>query len=141
MHARFVCAYRGHMDYEVAGRRYRVQAFAHDDGHWPNFPEVAAYVGTVSCEYPGFGTFPPPEVLALFPGFVAARYNRDTKAIEYHPAPPEVVRDGPEVRATCDLSVLGDGAGFALFLHALARSLTEGPTVRQDAEIAAPSEE
>src|SRR4051812_29529176 len=88
MHVSFKCAYQGQFDYKVEGRgRIEVRVFAYDDYH-RNFAEVAASVGSVRLGY-GWADvlFPPEEVVALFPGFVAARYNPKTKQIEYRPGP------------------------------------------------------
>jgi hypothetical protein len=80
----FESSYQGSATYWVAGKQYELRAFARDDGHWTNWPETRAQVGTIRFKhYPDFGDFPPAEVCALFPGYTPARYIGHPLVIEY----------------------------------------------------------
>lgn len=80
----FKVSYAGEVEYRVDGKLYRVRYFAnprmgYNDGVYDN--DIQSSVGTVrnswrdGCEY--MHQFPPREVVALFPGFVGARYTED----------------------------------------------------------------
>jgi hypothetical protein len=80
MTKRFVSSYQGSAEYIVEGVPYEVRTFYN-----PEAPFVASVrdfakseVGTVRAKhYPEATTFPPAAVLALFPGYVAARVGED----------------------------------------------------------------
>lgn len=87
---RFISSYQGEAHYEINGKTYHVRTFAdpkgsHKADYWPT---VLATVGTVRAgHWPEFTSFPPAEVVAMFPGFIGARYD-DTNGYA-------VVYDGP----------------------------------------------
>ena len=92
MSKRFVSGYMGEIDYLVDGARYRQRVSTSEyersicnDGVFER--EVLPCVGTVRGEP---GIFPPPEVMAEFPGYVPARWNPETNAIETDGTPDVV---------------------------------------------------
>jgi hypothetical protein len=105
---RFVCSFDLEAEYEIGGAIYRVRSGMHlslTSGDWRE--NVRARIGTVMYEHhPHFCKFPPPEVMALFPGMVGARYSEETVARgseggvwmpEYNGPAPEVVQPfGPD---------------------------------------------
>jgi hypothetical protein len=93
---RFVCSFAGKSDYQVGGDLYAVRHRAFEPNrvfcadYWQE--SVIPGVGTVRrCS--GVDRFPPAEVVALFPGFVGARFNLEAGRVEYDGAPPKVARD------------------------------------------------
>jgi len=90
----FISSYQGESDYRINGDRYSLRLFAHDDGQYnPGVydREILPCVGTVTRCFKSDG-FPSDEVMELFPGYIAARYNFDTKQIEYKGIKPETVQ-------------------------------------------------
>lgn len=105
---KFLVSYRGLVEYEVDGHKYEVRYWGYDDGHYNTGvwdTHIKPSIGTVrQLSYDTNGnwvrdrvhTFPPAEVVALFPGFVGARYVPETWATEYDGAAPELIPD-PDV--------------------------------------------
>jgi hypothetical protein len=96
MTKQFVSSYAGESDYLVNGRKYRIRYFAiptmsYADGVFAR--EILPAVGTVRAyDSGGFYQFPPDDVVALFPGFIGARYAQDW-TMEYNgPAPIQQVQ-------------------------------------------------
>ena len=92
MSKQFVSSYMGEFDYTINGKRYRQRVSTSEYersvcnvGVFER--EVLPCVGTVRGEP---GIFPPPEVMAEFPGYVPARWNPETKAIETDGTPDVV---------------------------------------------------
>ena len=84
MSKQFISSYMGELEYRVNGTCYRQRVSTTEyersicnAGVWER--EVLPSVGTVKGEP---GVFPPPEVMAEFPGYVPARWNPETGAIE-----------------------------------------------------------
>jgi hypothetical protein len=95
LEAVFKCGYAGGVDYLVAGRKYHVRYFASTIMAYNTgvLEQKVAEVGTVrSDESDRWHDFPPPEVVALFPGFVGARFTRDYQ-YEYAGEQPELIVD------------------------------------------------
>ena len=91
---RFLLSFAGAAEYEIGGRRYEARYFANTHPHMAYNEGVLEHdiipaVGTVRYESSQhWHEFPPREVVALFPGFVGARWRRDYSALEYDgPAP------------------------------------------------------
>ena len=82
----FVVSFAGEATYKVGRRQYRVRSFAITDptfgyntGVLDDF--ILPLVGTVIADGSDYWyEFPPPEVVALFPGFVGARWTKEWKA-------------------------------------------------------------
>lgn len=89
LHASFVCGYQGVSEYKVNGQTYDVRQSESYYGREASL----AWVGTVSRNWER-DKFPPAEVVALFPGFVGARWNPETGQTEYDGLSPETVYDG-----------------------------------------------
>ena len=94
--ARFICSYQGEADYDVGDVRYSVRARA------CTFSTATAEMREserqqVGCVYRRWGRdgFPPEDVVALFPGYIAARYDQNARRYVY--------RDGEEPRVKEDL--------------------------------------
>lgn len=88
MEPQFISCYQGQSDYWFQGKRIEVKRSAEDwrPGVWNYTREeyermVVALVGTV--RWYCCSEFPPVEIERAFPGYVRARYNPETKAIEY----------------------------------------------------------
>ena len=80
----FICSYQGETTYLVAGKRYDVRHHAHDDGHYNgDYYERGILPALGTVRRASIGDYPPPEVMAEFPGYVAARYNAEQNCIEY----------------------------------------------------------
>jgi hypothetical protein len=91
----FKVGYRGEVEYDVGGVRYSTQARAWDGGYYqPGVyeREVAPKVGCLFRTH-NPSEFPPPEVCALFPGWVPCRWNPEARRIEYQGGPPAVRHD------------------------------------------------
>ena len=88
---RFLVSYAGEVEYDIGGTVYKVRYWGNPDGSWNDGVWegfIRPSIGTVrhdKCEL--FHTFPPPEVVALFPGFVGARYTEDWKTEYDGPTP------------------------------------------------------
>lgn len=83
---RFLVSYHGEVEYEYQGRRYNVRYWGWNDnygeGVWENFIEPT--IGCVrNAESERFFEYPPPEIVAAFPGFVGCRYRASDWAVEY----------------------------------------------------------
>ena len=92
MSKQFVSSYMGEFDYTINGKRYRQRVSTSEYersvcnvGVFER--EVLPCVGTVRGEP---GIFPPPEVMAEFPGYVPARWNPETNIIETDGTPDVV---------------------------------------------------
>ena len=88
---KFILSYAGEAEYEIQGERYTARycynprmPYNGDDVH----RYTKAQVGTV-MHYSSskFHTFPPREVVALFPGFVGARYTERFDVVYDGPTP------------------------------------------------------
>src|SRR5262249_4557514 len=88
----FRLSYAGEAEYYVDGVLYAARYFANPrlpyaEGVYDQFIRPA--VGTVRHgESSRFHDFPLREIVELFPGFVGARWNRDTWELEYDGKPP-----------------------------------------------------
>ena len=110
MRKQFISGYQGQFDYEIDGKRYECRSSAFDSGQYmPGIyeREILPLVGTVrkSCSQ----EFPSDAVMALFPGYVAARWNPETKKMETKETPATGIRNG-EVTAQAwidELEALG----------------------------------
>lgn len=81
--ARFKSSYQGEIEYLFEGTTYRVREFGIDYGDYNEGVferEILPSIGTVKM-FP-VTEFPSDEVMELFPGFVAARYNPEKRCIE-----------------------------------------------------------
>ncbi len=97
----FISAYQGESDYEINGERHHLRVESFNDGQYnPGVydREILPCVGTVCRCFKSDG-FPSDEVMKLFPGYVAARYNFDTQEIEYKGNKPEIISIGNRVRS------------------------------------------
>lgn len=95
MKPKFFCSYRGETDYRIGSDTYSVRNFAADDGHYNQFREVEAAVGTLMRGH-GITEFPPDAVAALFPGYTPARYDPASNSIQVK-SPVRIVRVGNTV--------------------------------------------
>lgn len=104
---RFILSYAGAAEYEIGHKEYSVRYFAskrmpYNTGVLEE--EIIPAVGTVMHnDSEDWHDFPPAEVVALFPGFVGARWAKDYSAIEYD-GPAPVLRPSKDVPEyiTCD---------------------------------------
>lgn len=89
---RFISSYQGSAEYDINGTIYSVRTFALPNSSATEQYKVTerAEVGTVRAKHwPNFCTFPPAEVMAEFPGYIAARVNPDAAyRIEYNGSAP-----------------------------------------------------
>jgi hypothetical protein len=104
---RFLVSYAGEVEFEYKGERYEVRHRSFP-GPWADYDgTIVPWVGTVRVGYRpgplGRNQFPPDDLLALVPGYVGAKYDPEAKTIEYHPGPPQVVRDGDDYHAVAPL--------------------------------------
>ena len=94
---KFILSYAGASVYAVDWQkkvRVSVRKFAQPFSWSDNkiLEADAAYVGTVSFD--GFrDSFPGPEIMEMFPGYVAARYNYAEGRVEYQGIPPVTHRE------------------------------------------------
>jgi len=88
-----VCGYQGETTYRVNGReydvRYRAPNYLSDKPE--RYAEIVSHVGTVRRR-DRFTEFPPADVVALFPDYVGARYNRDENTTEYAGRAPRLLK-------------------------------------------------
>lgn len=105
---RFVCGYRGETEYDIGGEKYATRYWASNEGPYGGHYNgdyfaagILPFVGTVRClDAKKFGEFPPAHIVALFPGFVAARYPTGADGrIMFH-CGAEYCGDKPMVDAT-----------------------------------------
>jgi hypothetical protein len=110
-HVQFVVSYDLQCEYRIGDRCYRVRSGAHEGNtrseyYWSG---VVPMVGTVSCR-DNPHEFPPAEVLALFPGFVGARWNENFTAIEYTDQPADILEHGMSVYSSAVYCDNGEGS-------------------------------
>lgn len=91
----FISAYQGAAEYRINGKRYHCRTSAEDNGQYCKGVyerEILPLVGCVEefCS----DDFPTEEIMAQFPGYVAARYNRDTQSFEFKGTPKVGKRNG-----------------------------------------------
>lgn len=100
--AQFVCSYRGEHTYRIGSESYHIRRAAYDGIYVEGYFE-SGIVPTVGCVYGGdIQQFPPAEVLALFPGYVAARWDMESKRWMYRGEAPRVTRKS-ESEVTADV--------------------------------------
>lgn len=96
-----ICSYQGATDYDINNQRYEVRYRPCAMSEGKRYTESIPFVGTVTRSH-GRQEFAPADIVALFPGYVAARWNADFSAVEYLPgAQPSVTMDefGPVASA------------------------------------------
>jgi hypothetical protein len=89
----FRSSYQGATDYRINGAHFQVRhaLYPVPSASADAVPEDLASVGTVRGQGIGSTLFPPPEVMRHFPGYVPARYNPESRRIEYQDALPDVL--------------------------------------------------
>ena len=78
----FVSNYQGESDYKYLNQRYRVRNFGLDYGDYNEGVYESNIIPSVGTVMGFIDEYPPEAVMAKFPGYVAGRYNRETKRIE-----------------------------------------------------------
>ena len=89
MKPEFISSFQGESDYRINGKRYRVRSSAHNGPYNPGVyeNEVLPAVGTVIG--PDSTVYPDDAIVALFPGYVAARFiPGEVWTLEYK-SPPQ----------------------------------------------------
>lgn len=89
----FKSSYQGESEYLHDGKRYAIR-YMLADAHSFSAEYVPFLEQLVGCCYGMTDrlTYPPLEVLANFPGYIAARYTPDYKCVEYQDGTPPQVR-------------------------------------------------
>jgi hypothetical protein len=87
MTTRMIASYKGETEYDINGTRYAVRFRAFDDDRQTFAPgvfdrEIVPHVGTI-YRYHERHLWPDAAIVALFPGYIASRWNPETNATEY----------------------------------------------------------
>jgi hypothetical protein len=98
-------SYQGGTVYRWRGGRFEVRSAA-----WrgtQGYTGMTRWVGTVE-NTDNFQVFPPSALVALFPGYVGARWDKATNSVLYDGPAPQVTESAEGVRAVASLPDFGN---------------------------------